>query len=72
MTTTKDDIRSGSGRAFVLASLYAEAMCNRHADLYIQWFCCSHPFRDKVCANLRRRCLTERVGCSAFKDKTVQ
>lgn len=69
MTTTEDDIRSGKGFKFVLAAFYAEAMCNRHADLYIKWFCCNHARRERMCAILRRTCIVERYGCSDTCDK---
>ena len=69
MTTTEDDIRRGKGRAFVLASFFAEAMCNRHADLYIQWYCCTSARRETVCAILRRTCIVERYGCSDKCDR---
>lgn len=72
METNQDNIRSGQGYRFILADLFSSAMCNRHAEIYIQWFCCNHPSRDHICASLRRQCLQERIACSPYKDKPVQ
>jgi hypothetical protein len=46
-------------------------MCNRHAQIYIDWYCCSSRARHAVCAGIRRACMVERVGCSVHKDKAL-